>query len=1196
MSKAQRDYLAAIRERVVVFDGGMGATLEEFDLTAEDYGGLKGKCHEALILNRPDVIEGVHASMIEAGAEVLETDSFQGSRIKLDEWGLGEHVLEINRRSAEIARKAAGPDRFVAGSIGPTGFLPASDDPTLGDISFGKLVEVFDEQAGALIEGGADLLIIETQQDILETKAAIFGAREAFKRTGKTVPIQASLFLLKESGTMLLGTDVPALLTTLHALDVDVLGLNCSTGPEDMRDAIRYLGENSPLPLHCIPNAGIPHQGPDGETIFPAEPEPLADTLAEYVERYGVGIVGGCCGTTPEHIAAIVERVKGRRPDERPSPGPIQVSSMITATPLAQEPRPTLVGERVNSQGSRKAKELLLADDYDGLIQVAEDQVSGGAHVLDVCVALTERPDEDEQMSAVVERVSLTQPAPIQVDSTEPGVIEAALEHIPGRAIVNSVNLEAGRDKLDRVAPLAKAHGACLIALTIDEVGMAKTGERKLEIAKRITELVCDEHGLDPEALIFDALTFTLTTGDEEWRPSAVETIEGIRRIKAEIPGVKTSLGVSNVSFGISPGPRAVLNSVFLHHCVEAGLDLAMVNPNHITPYAEIPANERELTDNLVFNRSEEALERFIEHFESKGEEAEQAAGDPTEGMEPEEALHWQILHRKKEGVEDWIDRSVEKIGAVPTLNTVLLPAMKEVGDKFGAGELILPFVLQSATVMKRAVARLENYLERMEGHTKGTVVIATVFGDVHDIGKSLVNTILTNNGYTVVDLGKQVPIDTIVNSAIERKADAIGLSALLVSTSKQMPAAVQELHAKNLDFPVLIGGAAINRDFGRRILYPGGKDSDEIYEPGVFYCKDAFVGLDTMDELVDAERRDALVERIRAEAKALREKGEAPDDAPPTTDDSVRSAIRTDAEIPEPPFWGAREIDVDLDDVYPFLDRHVLFKLHWGGRGQKGEDWRRIVEGHDGDEGFTPKLERMWREQDYLRPRARLGYFPVAAEGNELVVFDPEDRAREIERLVFPRQPKHDRICLADYYRPLDSGERDVVAIQGVTVGPEVTDLMARLERDGEFAEQLFTHGVGVQTAEGLAEWLHAKARRDLGIDPAQGRRYSWGYPACPDQSEHEKVWRLLDLEQIGMTLSEGYAVTPEQSTVAIIAHHPQATYFGMKSGFVPEDTSPDELIAGTERGGELPPDEDPSDEVVAEESRSSDPEPAAN
>ncbi|HET8566148.1 MAG TPA: methionine synthase [Solirubrobacterales bacterium] len=1174
---AERDYIAATRERIVVFDGGMGATLEQFDLTQEDYGGLQGKCHEALVLNRPDVIEGVHSSMLEAGAEVVETDSFQGSRLKLEEWGLGEQTLEINRRAAEIARRAAGENRFVAGSIGPTGFLPASTDPTLGNISFGRLVDVFAEQAQGLVEGGADLIMIETAQDVLEVKAAIFGAREAFAKTGRRLPIQCSVSLLPNGGKMLLGTDIRSVLTTLTALDVDVIGLNCSTGPEDMRDAIRFLGEASPLPVHCIPNAGLPFQGPDGETIFPEEPEPLAATLGEFVERFGVGIVGGCCGTTPAHVAAIRERVDGRVPGERPAPGPIEVSSMMTSTPLVQEPRPTLVGERVNSQGSKKAKELLLADDYDGLVQVAEDQVEGGAHVLDTCVALTERQDEAEQMQAVVKRVSLTQPAPIQVDSTEPEVIKAALEQIPGRAIVNSVNLEAGRAKADVVIPLAKEHGAALIALTIDEEGMAKTAERKVEIARRIRDIACEEHDLDPEALIFDALTFTLTTGDEEWKPSAVETIDGIRRIKAEVPGVKTSLGVSNVSFGVSPRPRAVLNSVFLHHCVEAGLDLAMVNPNHITPYGEIPEEERELTDDLVFNRREDALERFISHFESKGEEAETEAADPTEGMEPEEALHWHILRRKKEGVEDWIDRSVEKIGAVPTLNDVLLPAMKEVGDKFGAGELILPFVLQSAEVMKRAVAQLENYLDRIEGHSKGKVVIATVFGDVHDIGKSLVNTILTNNGYTVIDLGKQVPVDAIIDAAVENEADAIGLSALLVSTSKQMPTCVAELHQRGLEFPVLIGGAAINRDFGRRTLYPLGKESDEVYEPGVFYCKDAFQGLDTMDALVDDEARAALVERIKAEAKQLREKPVVVDDAPPTSDDSVRSGARTDVPIPQPPFWGVQDVSVDLEDVFPYLDRHVLFKLHWGGRGIKGEAWRQLVEGTDEEEGFAPRLERMWRRQDYLHPRARLGYFPCNADGNELVVFDPGDPDRELERLLFPRQPRHDRICLADFFRPLESGERDVVALQGVTVGPEVTELIERLESEGEFAEQLYVHGLGVQSAEGLAEWLHSEVRRQLEIDLDQGRRYSWGYPACPDQSEHEKVWRLLGLEEIGMTLSGGYAVMPEQSTVAIVAHHPQAVYFGMKSGFIPAEKAPDELIAGTPRGGELPPESEP-------------------
>ncbi|HET8980391.1 MAG TPA: homocysteine S-methyltransferase family protein, partial [Solirubrobacteraceae bacterium] len=1072
-----RDFLDAVRHRTLVYDGGMGATLEQFELSLERDYRLPGRCHEALVLNRPDVIEGVHSSMLEAGADVLETDTFQASRLKLGEWGLEDHTHEINLKAAQIARRAAGEHRFVAGAIGPTGFLPASDDPTLGQIGFGELVDVFTEQARGLLEGGVDLVIIETAQDILELKAAVFGVRRAAAESSRAVPIQCSVSLLPQGGKMLLGTDISSVLATLEALRVDAIGLNCSTGPEDMRDAIRFLGENSSVPVHCIPNAGLPLQGPNGETIFPEQPEPLAAVLGEFVDRYGVGIVGGCCGTTPAHIQAIAERVAGRAPGPRPERRPAHVSSMIAATPLVQSPRPTLIGERVNSQGSRKAKEMLLADDYDGLIVVAEDQVTGGAHVLDVCVALTERQDEADQMREVVKRISLTQPAPIQIDSTEPDVIEAALEQIPGRAIVNSINLEAGRAKLDRVVPLARAHGAAVIALTIDEVGMAKTAERKLQVARRITELCCDEHGLDADALIFDCLTFTLTTGDEEWRRSAIATIDGIRAIKEQIPGVQTSLGVSNVSFGVSLPARSVLNSVFLHHCVEAGLDLAMVNPNHITPYAEIPEQERELADDLVFDRRDDALERFIAHFESKGPEAEQSAADPTEGMEPEEALHFHILRRKKEGVEDWIDRSVEKIGAVPTLNGVLLPAMKEVGDKFGAGELILPFVLQSAEVMKRAVAQLERYLDKLEGYTKGTVVVATVFGDVHDIGKSLVNTILTNNGYTVVDLGKQVPISTILDAAVEHNATAIGLSALLVSTSKQMPACVQELHERGLEFPVLIGGAAINRNFGLRILYPNGTESDDVYAPGVFYCKDAFEGLHKMDQLIDPEAREALVAKTRAAAQTLREKpATTDDDAPDVTDASVRSAAATDNPVPEPPYWGVRELEVPMDEVYRHLDTHVLFKLHWGGRGVKGEEWARLLR-----EDFQPRLERMWRDQDYLHPRALLGYFPCNSDGNELIVWDPQDfdpaHPRERHRLVFPRQPRHDRLCLADFYRPVGSGQVDVVALQAVTAGDAVTELMAKLEAEGEFAEQLFVHGLGVQTAEGMAEWLHARA-----------------------------------------------------------------------------------------------------------------------
>ncbi|HLI32850.1 MAG TPA: homocysteine S-methyltransferase family protein [Solirubrobacteraceae bacterium] len=1187
-----RDFLSAARSRVVIYDGGMGATLEQLDLTAEDYGGLPGRCHEALVLHRPDVIESVHRSMLEAGAEVIETDTFQASRLKLAEWGLAEHTHEINLRAAQIARRAAGDDRYVAGSIGPTGNLPASEDPELGRIGFGELRAVFAEQAQGLIEGGADLLMIETAQDILEVKAAIFGARDAFARTGKRLPIHTSVSLLPQGGKMLLGTDISSALTTLEALGADVIGLNCSTGPEDMRDAIRFLGESSPVPVACIPNAGLPLQGPNGETIFPEQPEPFADALAEFVERYGVAIVGGCCGTTPEHIAALAARAGGRAIAARPAPRPAHLSSMIAATPLAQDPPPTLVGERINAQGSRRAKELLLAEDYDGLAQIAEEQVAAGAHVLDICVALTERTDESEQMRALAKKLSLSQAPPLQVDSTEPDVIRAALEQIPGRAIINSVNLEAGREKLDLVCALALEHGAALIALTIDEQGMAKTAKRKLEVAKRIHQIACGEHGLDPELLIFDALTFTLTTGEEQWRDSALQTIAGIEAIKRELPAVKTSLGVSNVSFGVSPAARGLINSVFLHHCVAAGLDLAMVNPAHITPYAEIGSEERELAEDLVLNRREDALERLIAHFEARaGEPGEGTAAkaDPTAGMEPEEALHFHILRRRKEGVEEWIDASVQKIGAVPTLNDVLLPAMKEVGDKFGAGELILPFVLQSAEVMKRAVARLEHYLDRIEGYTKGTVVLATVFGDVHDIGKSLVNTILTNNGYTVIDLGKQVPIQQIIEAAKEHDATAIGLSALLVSTSKQMPACVAELHSQGLPYPVLIGGAAINRAFGYRALYPNGQDGEETYAPGVFYCKDAFEGLAVMDQLIDEQSRAALTAKLRADAAAHRAKGES-ERSEDFSDDSVRSGARSDVSVPEPPFFGVREVDVDLEEVYSHLDTHVLFKLHWGGRGVKGEAWRKLLA-----EDFVPRLQRMWQEQDYLQPRALLGFFPCYAQGNEIVILDPEDHARELERFICPRQPAGERLCLADFFRPAQDGrppaELDVVALQAVTVGARASERIAQLERSGEFAEQLFVHGLAVQSAEALAEWLHWRVRQMLSIPASQGRRYSWGYPAIPEQSEHKKVERLLDLSQIGMRITDGYAPEPEQSTLALIAHHPQAIYFGTRQGRLPSGEAPDDLIKGSSRDPSLfapngkPPTLDDSEPDISEE-----------
>src|SRR5437763_213455 len=679
----------------------------------------------------------------------------------------------------------------------------------------------YDEQAKYLVEGGVDLLLIETSQDILEVKAAVAGIEKLFAEIGRRIPIQTQV-TLDVSGRMLLGTDIASAMTTLEALKVDVIGLNCSTGPEHMREPVRYLSEHATLPLSVIPNAGLPLNTGVGEAVYPLEPQPMATALSEFVKDFGVRIVGGCCGTTPAHLLAIVKAVRAAEPEARTahtSHVP-RVSSAMRAITLHQDPPPLLVGERVNSQGSRKVKRLLLADDYEGILEVARDQVDSGAHVLDVCVALTERADEAEQMSQVVKLLSMSVDTPLVIDSTEANVIEAALEHIPGRAIVNSINMANGRKSIDAVVPLVKKHGAAVIALTIDEIGMAKTRERKLEVARKIYDIVVGEYGLAPEDLIYDALTFTLATGDAAWIESGKETIEVIRLIKRELPGVSTILGVCNVSFGLTPEARGSLNSVFLHHCVQAGLDAAIVNPAHIRPYAEISAEERKLADDLVFNEKPEALQRFIEYFANTGGSGTAAKAekeDPTAGMSPDQRIHWMILHRKKEGIEEQLDAAGVRENPVRVLNEVLLPAMKEVGDKFGAGELILPFVLQSAEVMKKAVKHLEQFLEKAEGFTKGKAVLATVYGDVHDIGKSLVNTILSNNGYTVFDLGKQVPVNTILDKAVEVSADAIGLSALLVSTSKQMPLCVQELDKRGMEIPVLIGGAAINRRFGRR-------------------------------------------------------------------------------------------------------------------------------------------------------------------------------------------------------------------------------------------------------------------------------------------------------------------------------------------------------------------------------------------
>jgi 5-methyltetrahydrofolate--homocysteine methyltransferase len=1175
---AESPYLAALAQRVLVFDGAMGTNIQRFHLSSEDFGGksLEG-CNDHLVLTRPDVIQSIHESFLAVGCDVVETCTFQSTPHRLREWGIEDKTRELNVAAARLARAAADkystPDkpRFVAGSIGPTGLLLSSSDPVLSNTTFAELEQNYYVQAKYLVEGGVDVLLVETAQDILEVKAAIAGFERLFGEIGRRVPIQAQV-TLDTSGRMLLGTDIASAMTTLEALPIDVIGLNCSTGPEHMREPIRYLATNASRPVSCIPNAGLPLNTGSGDAVYPLEPEPMADMLGEFVEKFGVRIVGGCCGTRPEHLAAVVERLAAgeRRAaandpaaagDERPAAAIAgatrgsrvpRASSAMRAMDFEQNPKPLLIGERVNAQGSRKVKRLLLADDYEGIADVAREQVESGAHVLDVCVAVTERADEADQMAKVVKLLSMTVETPIMIDSTEPAVIARALEAIPGRAIINSINMENGRERIDRVVPLAKKYGAALVALTIDQVGMAKTRERKLEVARKIYDIVVGEYGLRPQDLVYDDLTFTLATGDQEWVDSAVETIEGIRLIKRELPGVFTSLGVSNVSFGLAPEARAVLNSVFLHHCVEAGLDMAIVNPAHVQPYAEIPADERALADDLVFNRRTDALQRFIEHFQ--GGDGRRAAGDeredPTAGMTPEQRVHWMIVHRKKEGIEAALDAAGVREQPVHVLNDVLLPAMKEVGDKFGAGELILPFVLQSAEAMKKAVKHLEQFLERAEGYTKGRVVLATVYGDVHDIGKSLVNTILSNNGYTVFDLGKQVPVNTIIDKAIEVKADAIGLSALLVSTSKQMPLCVQELDRRGLNIPVLIGGAAINRRFGRRALFV---EVDRPYESGVFYCKDAFEGLETMDRLQDDTGRAGFVARLLDDARNDKFlNANVGKDVAAGIAGGARSDVSTDNPVPSAPFFGVRTLDaIPLDEVFALLDLDELYRLQWGGRGS-GAEYDAMVR-----QEFEPvrkRLEESAKCERWLEPRAIYGFFPAQASGNDLLIYDPDVYAadgatREIARFHFPRQEGRERLCIADYFRAVGASDVDVVAFQIVTVGTAASDRFQALQSAGEYTEAYYVHGLAVETAEAVAEWMHREVRQELGVPAGQGKRYSWGYGACPDLEDHAQLFRILPAErELGMTLTSAYQLVPEQSTAAIIVHHPQAKYYAVR------------------------------------------------
>ena len=1153
-----RTYLDAMASKVMVFDGAMGTNLQLKNLSAAQFGGERtAGCNDYLVLTYPQAVEDVHRSFLEVGVDVIETCTFRANRLTLKEYGLADKVTEINVAAARLARRLAdeytqksGQKRFVAGSIGPSGKLPSMKDPELSNITFDELKDIFREQASALLQGGVDLLLIETSQDILEVKAAILGLVEAGEQTGIVVPIQAQV-TLDTTGRMLLGTDITGVLAILEALPIDVIGLNCSTGPDLMREPIAFLGQNSSLPVSCIPNAGLP-LNVDGQAVYPLEPEPFAKSLFDFAQKNGVRVVGGCCGTTPAHLKALIEKLKTLDPSEPEKHHTPVLASSIQAQPILQEPKPFLIGERLNTQGSRNFKKMVLADDYDAILTLAMQQVESGAHGLDLCVALTERADELENMKRLIKTIAPVIRLPLVIDTTELDVLEAALQTAPGRCLINSTHLEGGRTKADKILAMAKKYNAAVILLTIDEQGMAKTAERKLEVAKRLYTIAVDEHGLRPEDLVYDALTFTLATGSEEFSNSAVETIEGIRRIKAEIPGTFTSLGVSNVSFGLAPNARGVINSVMLHHCVQAGLDMAIVNPATITPFAEIPEVERTLAEDLIFNRAPDALQKLIEHFQTAGpaEEKKDAQQEMLKGLTPDERLHWKIVHRYKDEVEADIDTLVASIPAGPerqeravwVLNKVLLPAMKEVGDKFGAGELILPFVLQSAEVMKKTVAHLETYLERKEGTSKGKLVLATVYGDVHDIGKNLVKTILSNNGYEVIDLGKQVPAETIISKAVEVNADAIGLSALLVSTSKQMPLVINELQRRGLKFPVLIGGAAINERFGRRILCT---DADELYAPGVFYCKDAFEGLAAMEALSDPETRAAALQKIKEESEFEFSRSFS---STPAEVNTKKSTVSPAPFIPQPAQWGVHVVQqMPLEAVFKHLAKNDLFRLSWGAKNTHGEEWVKLLA------EYEARLAAMCKQaiaEKWLNPRGVYGFWPAQVEGEDLLVYDPATlkaaKPSVLAKFHFPRQKAQENLSLADYFMPVESGKMDTVAFQVVTVGQAATDRFDRLQAAGDYSEAYFTHGLAVQTAEAAADYLHEHVRREMGIPAGQGKRYSWGYPAIPELEDHTRVFQLLPAEkELGMHLTSAYQMVPEQSTVAIIIHHPEAKYF---------------------------------------------------
>jgi 5-methyltetrahydrofolate--homocysteine methyltransferase len=1158
----------ALGERVVVADGAMGTMLQDQDPSLEDFEGHEG-CNEVLNVTRPDIVRAVHEAYFDVGVDAVETNTFGANLGNLAEYGIESRIEELAEAGARIAREVADErstadqPRWVIGSVGPGTKLP-----TLGHVPYATLRDAYETQVRGMLAGGVHAVLVETAQDLLQAKAAVIGAKRAITAAGSDAPLMCQV-TVETTGTMLLGSEIGAALTALEPLGIDVLGLNCATGPAEMSEHLRHLSRHARTMLSCMPNAGLPVLGRDGAQ-YPLTPEELAAAHDHFTSDFGLNLVGGCCGTTPEHLRQVVERVQGRGLAARRPRNEAGVASLYQHVPFRQDTSYLSIGERTNANGSLAFKKAMLEERWDDCIEIARDQTRDGAHLLDVCIDYVGR-DGVADMKAVAGRFATASTLPLVLDSTEPAVIEAGLELLGGRSVINSVNYEDGDgpgSRFARVMPVVKEHGAAVIALCIDEEGQARTADWKVRVATRLIEDLTGRWGMNVEDIVVDTLTFPITTGQEETRRDALETIEAIRQLKRAYPTVQTTLGVSNVSFGVNPAARIVLNSVFLHECVKAGLDSAIVHAAKILPMTKIDEEAREVALDLVYDRRRAAgdgqqaydpLQRFLDLFEGvdaasvRATRAEELAALPLG-----ERLSRRIIDGERNGLEADLQAALDSgKSALDVVNDHLLEGMKVVGELFGRGEMQLPFVLQSAEVMKTAVAWLEPHMERTDEEGKGTIVLATVKGDVHDIGKNLVDIILTNNGFNVVNIGIKQPVSAILDAADTHRADVIGMSGLLVKSTVVMKENLEEMNSRGLAarWPVILGGAALTRPYVEQ-------DLAEVYEGEVRYARDAFEGLRLMDALVAVKRGVPGAELPARRERRVRTGGR-PDIARPE-DIPARSDVATDNPVPQPPFWGSRIVKgILLKEYASLLDERATFMGQWGlkaSRGTDGPSYEELVE----TEG-RPRL-RMWLERLHaermLEAAVVYGYYPVVSEGDDLVLLEePSVDSRERYRFTFPRQRYGRFLCLADFFRPRESGETDVLGLQLVTVGPRIAEVTSDLFAKDAYRDYLELHGLSVQLTESLAEYWHKRMRSELGYageDPERpeeyfdlryrGARFSFGYGACPDLEDRGKLVELLEPERIGVKLSEEFQLHPEQSTDALVLHHPEATYFNAK------------------------------------------------